>query len=392
MSGTINLALSQQFDMDGKPLSGGLLYFYQAGTVSTPQDAFQDTGLTIKWPNPLRLDASGRIPMFYLADGYIKVRLTDKTGLTVFAQDGLLVIGPSSGTSTGSAVDPTKISATGDIKPRFGNETALAGWVRCNGNTIGPAGSGASEATGDQCQALFEFLWSFTSLAVVPSRGANAHADWLAGTKLVTLPDLRARALAGVDGMGNTSITPLTSRLSSGFWGADAAVLGNAGGVEKATLAAANLAQHSHSGSTLNQSADHRHAYGSATPLTTTTQRDPAIPANAKALEHTHKAGIFYAGAAGSGPGIGYLADHIAAGGDSGTNTRATSGASGGSPGQATDLDHVHQVTVNGTTDIQNTNHNHAYITGMGDSPIAASPTPIATATPSMVVTFYIKL
>src|SRR5262245_53605124 len=101
MAGTINLALSQQFDMDGKPLSGGLLYFFQAGT-STPQDSFQDTALTIKWPNPIQLDASGRIPMFYLADGNIKIRLADKNGVTIIASDNLLVIGPSGGTGTTS--------------------------------------------------------------------------------------------------------------------------------------------------------------------------------------------------------------------------------------------------------------------------------------------------
>ena len=96
MAGTINLAFTQQFDMDGEPLSGGLLYFFTAGTT-TPQSAFQDIGLTIVHPNPIVLDACGRVPMFYLADGFIKIRLTDKNGVTIIAADQLLVIGPSSG-------------------------------------------------------------------------------------------------------------------------------------------------------------------------------------------------------------------------------------------------------------------------------------------------------
>jgi len=33
MAGTINLALTQQFDMDGEPLGGGLLYFFAAGST-----------------------------------------------------------------------------------------------------------------------------------------------------------------------------------------------------------------------------------------------------------------------------------------------------------------------------------------------------------------------
>src|SRR5499427_5139220 len=84
--GTLPLALTQQFSFTncqaftnacGTPLIGGLLYFYQVGTVATQQDSFQDTGLTLKNPWPLVLDANGRIPNFYLANGSIHVRLTD---------------------------------------------------------------------------------------------------------------------------------------------------------------------------------------------------------------------------------------------------------------------------------------------------------------------------
>lgn len=41
MSGTIPFSLSQQFDEYGMPLSGGLMYFIEAGTTSTPQNAYQ---------------------------------------------------------------------------------------------------------------------------------------------------------------------------------------------------------------------------------------------------------------------------------------------------------------------------------------------------------------
>ena len=97
MAGTIPLSLTQQFDEFGKPLSGALLYIIQAGTVSTPQQPYQDASLTILQPNPIQLDAAGRVPQFFLADGYIKVRLDDKFGVTQLARDGILVIGPSAG-------------------------------------------------------------------------------------------------------------------------------------------------------------------------------------------------------------------------------------------------------------------------------------------------------
>jgi len=80
MAGSISLSLSQQFDSQARPLSGGKLYFFVTGT-STPQNAYQDTALTIAHPNPLTLDSSGRIAAFYLADGTIKIRLADINGL-----------------------------------------------------------------------------------------------------------------------------------------------------------------------------------------------------------------------------------------------------------------------------------------------------------------------
>ena len=82
--------------MDGVPLSGGRLYFFAAGTT-TPQSAFQDTRSRSCIPIRLSSMRSGRIPMFYLDDGNIKMRLEDDNGLTIFAADNLLVIGPSGG-------------------------------------------------------------------------------------------------------------------------------------------------------------------------------------------------------------------------------------------------------------------------------------------------------
>ena len=89
MAGTIPLSLTQQFDEFGKPLAGGLLYIMVAGSVSTPQQPYQDAGLTILQPNPIQLDAAGRVPQFFLADGYVKIRLVNKIGVTQIARDGM---------------------------------------------------------------------------------------------------------------------------------------------------------------------------------------------------------------------------------------------------------------------------------------------------------------
>ena len=209
MAGTINLALSQQFDMNGSPLSGGLLYFFVAATT-TPQTAFQNTALTIPHPNPIVLDASGRVPMFYLADGSIKIRLTDKNGVTIIAADQLLVIGPSAGGGgSGGGVDPTTVWQTGDLKPRFGTGPHT-GFVRCNGGGIGKAGAaGATEYAAADARSLFEYLWNLKKpdnsplLPVSPARGAGASTDFDAGC-VILLPDLLGRALVGLDDKGGS--------------------------------------------------------------------------------------------------------------------------------------------------------------------------------------------
>lgn len=235
MAGSISLSLSQQFNELGKPLAGGLLYFYAAGTT-TPQDAFKDSNLTLQHPNPITLDAAGRVPAFYLADGNIKIRLTDAAGVTQIAADNLLVIGPSSGSGSGDTVDATTILATGDIKTRYGTG-AVSGFVRLNGRTIGSATSGATERANADTQALFEYLWQNDSaLAVSTGRGASSSADW-AANKTIALPDGRGRVLAALDDMGSTA----AGRLTSSYFGASGTTLGAVGGNEKITLVRSDL-------------------------------------------------------------------------------------------------------------------------------------------------------
>lgn len=244
MSGTIPLSMTQQFDEFGQPLAGGLLFIIQAGTVSTPQNPYQDANLTLVMPNPITLDAAGRIPQFFLADGYIKIRLTDVNGVTQLAADGILVIGPSAGGGGGGpSIDPTTILATGDIKPRY-DTAVISGFVRGNGRSIGSAASGGTELADASAQALFNYLWAKdTNLAVLPSRGASAAADW-AANKTIALPDFRGCSLTGLDDMGNSA----AGRLTASFFGVLATVLGAFGGQESRVLAAnqVQIPQHQH--------------------------------------------------------------------------------------------------------------------------------------------------
>jgi hypothetical protein len=266
MAGTINLSLTQQLDEFGQPLSGGQLYFIQAGTVAVPQDSYQDEALTIKMPYPITLDAAGRIPQFFLADGQIKVRLQDRYGVVKFVADNLLVIGPSTtgGGGGGGSVDPTTVMQTGDIKIRY-DVAILTGFVRCNGNSIGSSTSGATELADASAQALFQFLWGVDStLAVAPGgRGASSIADWSAN-KRISLPDYRGKSITGLSGMGNSD-----SGLFSGvtFTQGSATVLGSYGGGYSKAIPVGALPSHQHN--VFLHDPTHAHGYSTfSTPYT----------------------------------------------------------------------------------------------------------------------------
>jgi hypothetical protein len=264
MAGTINLALTQQLDEYGEPISGGQLYFIQAGTVSTPQNAYQDTGLTIPLPNPITLDAAGRVPQFFLADGQIKVRLQDKNGVIKFQQDNLLVIGPSAGGGGGGgSVDPTTVLQTGDVKIRY-DTAIISGFVRLNGKTIGSASSGATELADPSAQPLFNHLWAKDStLAVTPGgRGASAAADW-AANKQITLPDGRARLLMALADMGNSDIGALASVT---FAKGNATTLGSIIGAARAAFDVSKVPAHQHTAFIKVNDGGHSHPFNAVQP------------------------------------------------------------------------------------------------------------------------------
>ena len=213
-AGTVpGFSLAQQQDSNGTPLVGCKLYVIQAGTTATPQNPYQDSGLTIPLPNPVICDAYGRLPQIFLADGSIKLRLTKSNGTQVFAADGILVVGASSGGGGGSPVDPTTVLQTGWLQPIYGTGV-VSGFVRANGRTIGSATSGATERANADTLALFTFLYNQdVNLAVSGGRGASAAADF-AANKTIALPDWRGKTLAGLADMGNSATSALTMPLA----------------------------------------------------------------------------------------------------------------------------------------------------------------------------------
>lgn len=207
MAGTFpGVSNAQQHDLSGLPLAGAQLFVYIGGTQILAQ-TFQDIGLAIVAQNPLIADAGGRVPLFFVADGTYRLRLVDSSGAIDsggFDYPQVPSIGASSGGGGGSAVDPTTVYNTGDLKLTLG-AGIVAGYVRANGRTLGNAISGASELASPTAQALFVYIYNnFTDgeCPVSGGRTGNALNDFNANKNIV-IPDLRGCALFGNTQMGS---------------------------------------------------------------------------------------------------------------------------------------------------------------------------------------------
>lgn len=78
----------QEFDNNGDPLAGGLLYAYEAGT-STPKETYTDSSEGTINANPVVLDASGRADVWLGTGGY-KLTLRTSAGVLIKEVDNIV--------------------------------------------------------------------------------------------------------------------------------------------------------------------------------------------------------------------------------------------------------------------------------------------------------------
>lgn len=74
------LPYQQVFDLNGDPLAGAKMYFYESGTV-TPKDTYSDEALTTPNTNPVIADSQGQFGDIFLSGAY-SCKLTDSSDVT----------------------------------------------------------------------------------------------------------------------------------------------------------------------------------------------------------------------------------------------------------------------------------------------------------------------
>ena len=123
----------QFFDNNGVPLSGGLIYTYQAGS-STPLTTYTTNNGTVPNTNPIILDAAGRTPNeVWLQTGYsYKFVLQTSTGTTLQTLDNLYPILQNAAATTSPFTTGMIIIWSGSIG------SIPSGWALCNGSNGTP--------------------------------------------------------------------------------------------------------------------------------------------------------------------------------------------------------------------------------------------------------------
>jgi hypothetical protein len=214
----------------GTPLSGGLIYTYQAGS-STPLATYTDNGGTIACANPIVLGSDGRpTTEIWLTYGYnYKFVLKDSTGNTIQTYDNLYGI-----LGTIPAVTPTLPSgmillwsgATGSIP---------SGYLLCDGSNgtpdlrnrfvVGAGSSYAVSATGGSTDAIVvSHTHTATSTVTDPTHSHTFVVNYMSGSTARQAPGVNTGQDAGTQTTASvaTGITVATTNATSGVSGTNA--------------------------------------------------------------------------------------------------------------------------------------------------------------------------
>lgn len=112
-------------DANGNPISGGLMYIYEAGTT-TPLDAFTDNDLTTPADNPVVLDSGGLFPQRYFTpDEYKFVLKSSDDATTYFTFDNYTVIDPETASAVASeTITTNETVAAADLYRLYNSDTS----------------------------------------------------------------------------------------------------------------------------------------------------------------------------------------------------------------------------------------------------------------------------
>lgn len=180
--------IQQFFNASGKPLAGGKINTYAAGTI-TPQSTFADNGGVNTNPNPIILDANGRSPVaiWLTAQVTYKFVITDANNNTITTLDNISGV---------NDVQSTPVTPSGSVMV-FPQTTVPTGWTRISTfddaalRIVGSAVPGSGGVNGFLSQLVNQITSTGTALSLsqIPvhthSYGVKVDAGHGSGSEFV---------------------------------------------------------------------------------------------------------------------------------------------------------------------------------------------------------------
>jgi len=182
---TVNLSIlggagAQFLNDSGRPLSGGKLYSYAAGTT-TPQATYTDSSGMTQRSNPIVLDAAGRIPgtgeVWITVGAYYKFVLTTATGVPVGDWDdvGYIDYSQPNGSSLFGFIQAGSGAVTRTAQSKMREVVSVADFGAVGDGVTDD--SAAIQAALDYCESSGNYIWgnpgtySITSTLVINCSG-----------------------------------------------------------------------------------------------------------------------------------------------------------------------------------------------------------------------------
>lgn len=135
----IDYSRAQQFDANGDPYSGALLYVYE-NTTTTAKTLYSDRAVTSTAANPIVADSAGRFPVRYVAtDDLVTLVLKTSAGVTIWSDDNFEPLPSVDNADLANYVPKTGTTMTGALYWKEATAVASASSINLdaiNGNYV----------------------------------------------------------------------------------------------------------------------------------------------------------------------------------------------------------------------------------------------------------------
>jgi len=192
------------YDANGKPVSGGKIYIYDAGTTNLT-NIFSDVALSSAAANPIIASSAGRYITPYLADGNYKIVVTDSSDVTlsypavdnfptfITSSSGAVAIasGGTGATSAATALTSLGAASAADVSTLSSAVTTVTDQIDAIGGTIGEVAALSAVTPTDtsgmaELCIQSEFLQSSTVTSVSNFVGTGTTPTNANGTELLS--------------------------------------------------------------------------------------------------------------------------------------------------------------------------------------------------------------